>query len=194
LPSPTRFLTILAPVLLGAACKDQPDPPPADAASPAQGLLPAAEFATGCGDGGELDVTLYGALEGPVRWGAGAMSCEGMPRPDGAGARLRFAGQPDGGPPLAIIIGIPGLTRGATGTDLASNVTIIEEGAGRFFSTTNLDTCWTDVDGQDAVDDAGRFAVRGRLICISPLPEVNGAASVTLGELRFQGFIDWESS
>jgi len=191
---PARYLTIFAPLLLGAACGNPPDTAAANAASPPQGFLPAAEFATGCGDGGHLDVTLYGALAGPVRWNADAMSCEGMPRPDGAGARLRFAGQPDGGPPLAFIIGIPDLARGATGSDLPSNVTIIEEGEGRFFSTTNLDTCWTDVDGQDAVDDAGRFAVRGRLACISPLPEVNGESSVTLDELRFTGFVDWESS
>jgi len=114
-----------------------------------------------------------------------------MPRPEGQGARLRFAGQ-SGETPIAIIVAIPGLERGATARELGSNVTVIEEGSGRFFSTAGLGSCWTDILEQDETDDGGNgYFVAGTLYCIAPLAEINGDSSVTLRELRFGGYLDW---
>lgn len=123
-------------------------------------------------------------------WPAEQLSCAGGPRPDGAGARLRFARELDNGEGLAIILALPTLEPGATGKELPANVTIILEGEARFFSSQNRDTCWADVE-RHATLDAGSTLVQGRLYCIDPLAEVNGDASVTLDDSVFSGQIDW---
>jgi hypothetical protein len=55
--------------------------------------LPAPAAATSCGEDGHLQTRLFGALDGTLGGSGAAMQCSGMPRPDSAGARLRFAGQ-----------------------------------------------------------------------------------------------------
>jgi hypothetical protein len=103
----------LAPVIAAAACgwlaacSDAPEP----AALPS--LLPPPPKASGCGQRGYLRTTFYGEFSGPIDWSAGKLYCEGMPRPEGAGARLRFAGE-SGDLAIAIIVAMPGLERGAT--------------------------------------------------------------------------------
>lgn len=200
---PRRLTALLAAALL-TACGQSPEPAPTEdtdapdteavaTASPAS-ILPAPEpKAIGCGDDGSLKATLYGSLAGNVSWQADNMYCEGMPRPNEAGARLRFAGEA-GDPALAIafIVAIPSLERGAAAAELPSVVTVIEEGKGRFFSTPDLDSCWTDITAQNVLDETeGSFSIDGELYCISPIPEVNGDASVSIDEMRFSGLVDW---
>ena len=168
-----------------AGCSDTPEP----AALPA--LLPPPPESSGCGERGYLRTEFYGEFPGPVDWQAGDLDCEGMPRPEGRGARLRFAGQ-SGNTAIAIIIALPALERGATARELGSNVTVIEEGSGRFFSTAGLGSCWTDVlEQEDLGDGTNVFFVAGTLYCIAPLAEVNGDSSVTVRELQFGGYVDW---
>ena len=114
----------------------------------------------------------------------------------GAGARLRFAGLVgDTSLPIAFIIAMPGLERGIEGLELASNVTVIEESSSRFFRTAELESCWTDIETAYALDESGdRFVIDGVLYCISPLPEVNGDASVSIPEMRFSGLLDWTAT
>ncbi len=170
-----------------AACGDTPEP----AALP--DLLPPRSQANGCGERGYLRTELYGALEGPLDWSAGGLDCEGMPRPGREGARLRFAGTSEGRP-VAIILAMPGLERGVTARELGSNVTVIEEGGGRFFSTSGLGSCWTDIVAQEeTADGTDAYFVAGTLYCIAPLAEVNGDASVTVRELHFGGLLDWSA-
>lgn len=115
-----------------------------------------------------------------------------MQRPDGAGVRLRFAGDA-AGDRLAIIIAIPELQRGETAVELPSNVTAIVEGSGRFFSTPNLDACWTDIDSQAAVsDNDDADTISGTLYCVAPLGEVNGAAAISIPELSFTTVVGWQ--
>ena len=173
-----------------------PNSEPAIANSAASFLPTTSPAAHDCGDDGTLKTTLYGALAGDVEWRPANMQCEGMPRPNGAGARLRFAGSVgDNDVQLAFIIALPDLEKGIVGEGFTSNVTVIDEGNARFFSTLNLESCWTDVKAQTALDDSdnggGRFAIEGMLYCISPLPEMNGDASVSIPELRFAGQLDW---
>lgn len=192
---PSRSFTrpaLAAGLLLAAACGSEVAD---DAAAPATSFLPEPAAArVGCGEFGFLRGDVFGALEGPIEWGDTALNCEGMPRPEGRGARLRFSGTA-GSLPIAIIIAIPDLERAQAAAELASNVTLIEEGNGRFFSTASLDNCWTDVEEQIAVDEGDpRYLVVGTLYCIAPLIEVNGDASVSIPELSFSGFLDWSAS
>lgn len=178
-------LAATAAAVAVAGCGDTPEP----AARPS--LLPPAPESGGCGERGYLRTELYGEFAGPVDWSAGDLECQGMPRPEGKGARLRFA-QPSADLPLAIILALPDLERGATARELGSNVTVIEEGGGRFFSTSGLGSCWTDVLQQERLDaGADVYFIAGTLYCIAPLAEVNGNSSVMLRELAFGGYLDW---
>jgi hypothetical protein len=179
--------TVLVAAAWLAGCGDTPEP----AALPA--LLPPPAEARSCGESGYLRTNFYGELSGPIDWSGGDFDCEGMPRPEGEGARLRFAG-PAGDLAIAIIIAMPGLERGSPARELGSNVTLIEEGSGRFFSTSGLGSCWTDVSEQQVMDDnADVYFVAGTLYCIAPLAEINGDGSVTVRELQFGGLLDWSA-
>lgn len=152
--------------------------------------------ALSCGESGYLRGRLYGAIAWTLDWTAGKLQCAGMPRPGGKGARLRFAsGIGADERQIAIIIAIPELSRDSPGTEYASNVTVIEEGRGRFFNTVDLSNCLTDITAMTALDaDGDRHTVSGSLYCLAPLAEVNGDSSVSITELQFEGLIDWSAS
>ncbi len=146
-----------------------------------------------CGRGGSLKTTMFGAISAEIDWNATEVACEGMPRPRGEGARLRFAGTlVEADQDIAIIIGLPDLEPGATGKELVTNATLILEGNGRFFSTAVEAACWTDVTRQEPLNE-NRYAISGNMYCIAPLAEVNGDSSVIIEELSFSGLLDWDS-
>lgn len=160
------------------------DPPPV-----------AGEMTGACGPDGRLKTELYGALDVALDWQADQLQCQGMPRPNAAGARLRFAGtfaRGNESTQLAFIFGIPSLERGQTGKELPTNVTVIDEGQGRFFSTQSTDSCWSDIDGQTETTTESRYLVSGIVYCMAPLAELNGKSSVRLSEVRFKGLLDWK--
>lgn len=164
----------------------------AGCSAPAETVAPA-----NCTRDGSLDVVLYGSLDAAVDWSPGTLECEGMPRPNGAGARLRFAGpvaSAQGAERLAFIVALPGLEPGATAAELPATVTLINEQAGRFFSTGDAEVCWSDVEFQRPLSDGPdntRYAIGGIVYCVAPLAELNGDGSVTLVELRYSGQLDW---
>lgn len=182
MPKALIALAVLATAACGAA---------EDSVQPTTSMLPdAAGPAEGCRDGGLLDAEIFGAVEGRLRWRDARLNCEGMPRPDGAGARLRFSGvAPDGGS-LAFIIALPELERGTTATETPATITLIDERGGRFFSNADNESCWSDVTRQSTL--AGdRMAIEGIVYCVAPLAEVNGPESVRLGEIAFAGELNW---
>jgi len=171
---------------------ESPSDPAAVVANPGATFLPDGAVAEACAEGGALSTALHGAFEGDIDWTAEQMQCQGMPRPNDAGARLRFSGEAGDGARIAFIIAIPSLEEGRPAAELPSNITIIEERSSRFFSTPDLESCWTDMNVQAPVGSNERvFSVAGVLYCIAPLPEVNGDASVSIAELRFSGTLDW---
>ena len=184
-----RFGTIFLLATMLAACKPDAEPVANDPEMDIPETL-------SCGESGYLSGPLYGAIAWTLDWTAGQLQCEGMPRPDGKGARLRFAGSIGADErQIAIIIAIPELSRDSPGTEYASNVTVIEEGRGRFFNTVDLSNCLTDITAMTAIDaDGDRHTISGSLYCLAPLAEVNGDSSVSITELRFEGLIDWSAS
>lgn len=147
-----------------------------------------------CGDG-YLETQLFGGLAVELNWTASDLTCEGMPRPDGDGARLRFAGDTADGRRIAFIIALPELRRGSAGSELQSNVTVIEEGQGRFFSTAEVDVCWTDITSLEYIADSdAQFTISGNLYCVAPLAQINGDSDVLIRDLKFRGLLDWNAS
>ncbi len=115
----------------------------------------AEEASFACDASGRLETELYGAIRASIDWQSDVLGCEGMPRPDGEGARLRLSGSLDGeteGQTITFILGVPGLAKGSAGTEMPTNVTLVQEGTGRFFGTQDLSGCWTDIDSQEPLD------------------------------------------
>jgi hypothetical protein len=173
-------LALLAPLFLLIACN-----------SPTPAAIPEASFA--CDSDGNLTVELYGGIQDTIHWQDEELDCAGMPRPNSEGARLRLSG-PLGTKTIAFILGVPDLRKGATGKELPTNVTLIEEGAGRFFATPDLSSCWMDVDRHEPLGDetVSTYLISGTVYCISPLAELNGASSISFTELKFTSRLDWE--
>ena len=87
------------------------------------------------------------------------------------------------------------MRRGKKAVEMPSNVTIIVEGSGRFFSTPGLDSCWTDIDMQSTLPgEPDSFAMTATLYCVTPLGEINGGATVSIPELTFSTIVRWGQS
>jgi hypothetical protein len=157
-------------------------------------------LAPGCIADGQLSVQLYGSVRTTLAWEGAELECDGMIRPEDEGARLRFAGPLPAAEPgveqrsLAIIFGIPDLREGETARELPTNVTFIEEGVGRFFSTQDTDSCWTDVMVQERITAGGpaEYRIGGVLYCVAPLAELNGSSSINFTDIEFTGRLSWE--
>jgi hypothetical protein len=177
------LLSLALPLILLAGCKSSVPEPGARTAL--------------CVDDGRLSAELHGGLQVSLDWYGELIECEGMPRPNGEGARLRFAGPTQDGSAkrsLAFILAMPDLKKGETGKELPTNVTMIEEITGRFFATQDTDTCWTDVEQHEQLGnpDDTQYRVSGILYCLAPLAELNGNASVIFDEMEFTGRLDWK--
>jgi hypothetical protein len=152
-------------------------------------------IAGGCSTNGQFTGQLYGSLETSLAWSPDVLHCQGMPRPNGAGARLRFAGsaRSEGKTvPIAFILGIPDLKRGGIAKELLTNVTVIDESQGRFFATQDIEACWSDIESQLEITGRDQYEIRGILYCVSPLAELHGAGSIRLSEIQFTGLLDWK--
>jgi len=182
-----RRSIVLYLILLGLAAGCGPDPVPKRAAT------------ASCVNDGELTAEVFGAIETSLEWRDDELECDGMPRPHGQGARLRFAGPAHSKGEtlsLAFIIALPDLQQGRSAAEIPAGVTLIEENEGHFFSTPEPSTCWADVEHQVPLDDTAvdaipEYRIAGLLYCLSPLAEVNGNRSVTFTDLHFSGRLDW---
>jgi len=198
---PSALILLISFVLLPAlsACTR----PATDATGP-EPYKPAGQ---GCIEGGRFNVAAYGAINARIDWQGPSLQCEGMARPLGEGARLRFAGflehsgenQVRNRHALAVILSIPGLAAGRTADALATRVTLIEEDSSRFFSTRETSVCWSDIQQQrpilnkSATAIAERYIISGLTYCVAPVAELYGTASVTLSDMTFNGQINWKA-
>ena len=138
-----------------------------------------------------MSTSLFGSIERELRWEADEFDCDSMRRPNGAGMRVRFTGDA-ANRVVAIILAIPDLQRGQDGSELPTVVTLTVEGSGRFFSTADLDSCFTDIRAQpDSAQSKALYDAIGTTYCIEPLGEVNGDAAVSIPRLDFRTRIEW---
>lgn len=140
----------------------------------------------GCGPGAYLRGQLHGDLEWTIDWSAEAMRCDGMLRPDAAGLRLIFAPPEQAKGPL-LVIGLNADPDDALGREVVANITIVDEGNGRFFNSGTGERCWAQASR--VISDADGYQVAGRVYCAGALAQVNGTGTVTPGELEFAGRI-----
>jgi hypothetical protein len=154
------------------------------AATPMAGCLPTGD--------GFLRARLDGALDLKLDWKNDGTQCEGMPRPDNNGVRVTFSREIDAGQRrLVIVFGIAGLSESSSGHGLPANVTIIEEGLARIYSTQGDDKCTLDDVKQQLITpwrkESRTYRVSGRGFCIQPARAVGGDATVLMSTFDFVG-------
>ena len=187
----TSMILVTVAALGVAACAESPPP---GAESPEISV----RISTDCVAAGSLRTDLSIGIRANLDWGSAEMSCEGMRRPADAGARLRFSGPYENGEEkktLTLILGIPALEEAQIGAELPTNVTLVEEGCGRFFATPDTNGCWTDVTEHEHINgnSSQDYMISGSVFCVSPLAELNGSASVAFTELAFTRRVNWKS-
>lgn len=158
--------------------------------------LPAAaamaeDAASDCIPGGDgaLRMEISGYFDARVDWANAGTRCAGGPRPDGDALRLMFS-RPDDA--LLVVIGITGLARGATGTGLPANLTIVREGRGEFFGSLGADACLVDVtENAPIADAADGFRVSGQGRCLAPIDAVARDGEIRVAPFEFTGLAYW---
>jgi len=145
---------------------------------------------------GFLSGRLYSALDERIDWSGADMNCEGMLRPDGDGIRLLFASQKSRGGKLVFVFGIDGSLEKLKGKERPTNITIIDESDGRFFSTGGHNRCWATIEKIETVlnEAAAAYQINGEVYCTGGLPSLSDNRSVTLGDFRFSGRLTVEES
>ena len=144
---------------------------------------------------GYLVGELYGDLARQIDWSGPALKCGGMLRPDGAGMRLLF-GPADDPAPLLFVIGLDVGPEAANGVELPANLTIIDQGGGRFFNSGPGERCWVTASEvrQAGEPEARSFTLSGELYCAGALAAVNGSGYVTPGDFRFSGRVSVDAN
>lgn len=164
-------VALLAAALLVSGCGNADEQKPA-----AAGELSCAPAATGA-----LQARLQGAIDAEIDWDESQPQCLAGLRPDGDGLRLLYKGTTAGGEPLLLVFGLAGLQPGQSARNVATNVTIVREGAGQFFATQGDDKCALDEVIQAPVEDRpGTFRLQGRGYCTQPARAVAGDGAVLL--------------
>ena len=146
---------------------------------------------------GYLHGRLYGSLAATIDWRGPELTCDGMTRPNNEGIRLIFASpENEDQARLIFVIGIDGELDNLENNEGKANITIIEEGSGRFFSTGRQDRCWTTIQSVEPLSEETNlaFQVDGELYCAGALRSLNGKGSVTLGDFRYSGRLVLDAS
>jgi hypothetical protein len=170
--------------ILGWLALTPPDPEPGNT------FLPRAIAPCVMDRDGYLRGELFGQVEIELDWNGSNMRCDGMYRPDGNGIRLVFDQHLDQDEPgLLLVLGIADVVLGEPVDELPVNITIIDQASGLFFSTPDDPRCWTTFSEQlelkGTIEETWR--IDGEVYCAGPLPALNSAGSVTLGDISFSG-------
>lgn len=137
---------------------------------------------------GFLRARLRGAIDADIDWRGAELSCEGGPRPDGSGSRLTIAGPLKGSQQvLRFVFGIDDAGSGGAGRNLATNITLIVEGAQALYATRGDDKCTTDRLQQSAADAARprQQRIEAHGFCTGPAASIDGTTRVLVETFDF---------
>lgn len=185
--------TLLALLLACGGCGHAE--PPAPAAAPAAGAPPnpAGNLLCVPADRGYLRARLQGAIDEDIDWSAGTPQCRGGLRPTGDGIRLLYKGPDTGQGSLLVVFGVGPLRAGENARNVPVNLTVVREGAGRFFATQGDDKCVLDEVRQEPLASAaGQYLLTGRGFCTQPARAVGGDGSVLLSRFDVEAIVDYQ--
>lgn len=138
-----------------------------------------------------LRARIQGAIEAEIDWSAGTPQCRGTMRPGGDGVRLLYRGQADGGP-LLVLMGVGPLRAGEAARNVPVNLTLVQEGSGRFYATQGDDKCAMDEVTQEPLDTAhGVYRVSGRGYCTQPARAVSGDGAVLVSRFDVTAIVEF---
>jgi hypothetical protein len=159
------------------------------AAAAAEPATPAAPRCLPAQDG-FISMRLRGSIEQDVHWTEPALECTGMPRPDGKGLRVRFAGELAGGP-LAVVFAAPDLGVGQSGKRVPVNLTLLDGAGERIYGTQGDSRCEFDEVEQQPIEGselpANSYRIRARGFCVAPARALDGEGSVLVTRFDFVG-------
>jgi hypothetical protein len=190
----------VALTLLASACgraDDSPRPgqrsPPPAPPSVSQAMPPAQQALCIPADEGRLKARLSGSINAEIDWSAPMPQCRGGLRPDGDGVRLVYKGEVPGQGSLLVVIGVGPLHAGENAGNVPANLTLVREGAGRFYATQGDDKCAMDEVKQEPVGTGGHsFRLIGRGYCIQPARAVGGEGSVLVSRFDVSALVDYK--
>jgi hypothetical protein len=140
---------------------------------------------------GSLLARLDGEIEAEIRWDSDVGHCLGGVRPKGDGVRLLYRGTTTGAGPLLIVFGLAPLRAGESARNVPANLTVVREGAGRFYATRGADKCAFDEVRQVPLEDApDRYRLEGRGYCTQPARALDGDGAVLVSRFDVIAIID----
>ena len=143
-------------------------------------------------DEGRLKARLSGEIDTEIDWSPPTPQCRGGLRPEGEGVRLIYQGEIPGQGPLLVVIGIGPLAAGASARNVPANLTLVREGAGRFYATQGDDKCAMDEVRQEPVGGQGHtYRLTGRGYCTQPARAVGGEGLVLVPRFDVSAIVDY---
>jgi len=96
---------------------------------------------------------------------------------------------------IRIVFGIGGVSEGAAGRELRTNVTILFEGESRIFATQGDDKCTVDTLTQRRVEALGAgtaiYRVEARGFCLGPATSLSREERILLTSFDFAGRVEF---
>ena len=142
---------------------------------------------------GYLVARVRGDLDADLEWHEPALTCSGMPRPDGLGLRVHFSGSLPDGRPLAFVFAPPRLTEGEEARAVPVNVTVLQEE--RIYGTRGDDRCLLDAVTQrplpEPADGLREWVVEARGFCTEPARALGDGRGVLLTRFDFRGRVSY---
>jgi hypothetical protein len=141
---------------------------------------------------GQLRARLQGDLDAEIDWSPPSPQCRGGIRPAGDGVRLVYKGDVSGLGPLLVVIGLGPIGPGQQATNVPVNLTLVLEGAGRFYATQGEGRCAMDDVRQVAIGaDGHSFRLTGRGYCTQPARAVGAEGAVLVPRFDVDAIVDY---
>ena len=136
---------------------------------------------------GYLRATVAGDLEAHIEWPNSGTHCEGESRSSPPGVTLSFKRE-GAQPNLLIVFGLSGVRPGEPAREVATNLTVHEQGTDRFFGTRGDSRCTVDSLSQKKLSDADNvYRLEARGFCTQPAHAVRGSGDVLVSTFEFAG-------
>ena len=138
---------------------------------------------------GYLSVEIYGSLVKKLDIKGDKLRCIGKLDALNSRSRLAFFTEPDSaGTNLVFVVGLEGVDKQVNQSGVPSNLTILDQDNGLFFSTQGVGRCWTDLTlTQLNNHNAPTYRAEGELYCSGAIAQIQGPGSITISNFHFAG-------
>lgn len=138
---------------------------------------------------GYISVEIYGSLASKIDLKGDKLRCLGKLDALNNHSRLAFfTGPYSAGINLVFVVGLQDINNQVNQPGVPSNLTVLNQNNGQFFSTQGLGRCWTDLTlTQLHSREAPAYRAEGELYCSSAIAQIQGPGSITINNFHFAG-------